>query len=143
MNPWGWTGVRSIGVHSWFSTYSIRVCVCVCVCVCVISHFYLCDPIDCSPPGSSIHGISRQEYWSGLPFPTPGNLPISGIKHISLCLPHWQADSLPLSHLGSLFNIQRDTEISRDLNVYLCIYMYICISKYICCLSSVCYNKIP
>ena len=28
------------------------------------------DPMDCSPPGSSVHGIfSRQEYWSGLPFP--------------------------------------------------------------------------
>ena len=27
----------------------------------------LCDPMDCSPPGSSVHGISQQEYWSGLP----------------------------------------------------------------------------
>ena len=26
-----------------------------------------CDPMDCSPPGSSIHGFSRQEYWNGLP----------------------------------------------------------------------------
>ena len=25
----------------------------------------LCNPLDCSPPGSSVHGISRQEYWSG------------------------------------------------------------------------------
>ena len=32
----------------------------------------LCDPVDCSPPGSSVHGFSRQEYWSGLPFPSPG-----------------------------------------------------------------------
>ena len=31
----------------------------------------LCDPTDGSPPGSSISGISRQEYWSGLPFPSP------------------------------------------------------------------------
>ena len=31
----------------------------------------LCNCVDCSPPGSSIHGISRQEYWSGLPFPSP------------------------------------------------------------------------
>ena len=29
----------------------------------------LCDPMDCSPPGSSVHGFSRQEYWSGLPCP--------------------------------------------------------------------------
>ena len=30
------------------------------------------DPMDCSPPGSSVHGIfSRQEYWSGVPLPSP------------------------------------------------------------------------
>ena len=29
----------------------------------------LCDPMDCSPPGSSVHGFSRQEYWSGVPLP--------------------------------------------------------------------------
>ena len=29
------------------------------------------DPMDCSLPGSSIHGISRQEYWSGVPLPSP------------------------------------------------------------------------
>ena len=37
------------------------VCVYVCVCVRVLSHFSLvktlCDPIDCSSPGSSVHGI--------------------------------------------------------------------------------------
>ena len=31
----------------------------------------LCDPIDSSPPGSSVMGFSRQEHWSGLPFPPP------------------------------------------------------------------------
>ena len=36
--------------------------------------------------------FSRQEYCSGLPFPTPGDLPDSGIKPASLHLPHWQAD---------------------------------------------------
>ena len=35
----------------------------------------LCDPMDWSLPGSSVHGISRQEYWSELPFPPPGALP--------------------------------------------------------------------
>ena len=33
------------------------------------------DPIDCSPPSSSVQGISRQEYWSGLPFSPPGESP--------------------------------------------------------------------
>ena len=31
----------------------------------------LCNPMGCSPPGFSVHGISRQEHWSGLPFPSP------------------------------------------------------------------------
>ena len=41
----------------------------------------------------------RQEYWSGLSFPSPGNLPDTGIKPGS---PPLQADSLRLSHQGSL-----------------------------------------
>ena len=43
-------------------------------------------------------GFPRQEYWSGLPCPPPGDLPNPGIKHVS---PALQADSLPLSHPGS------------------------------------------
>ena len=31
----------------------------------------LCNPMDCVSPGSSVHGIPRQEYWIGLPFPSP------------------------------------------------------------------------
>ena len=49
-------------------------------------------------------GFPRQEYWSGLPFPSPGDLPDPGIKHASPALqvvPTLQADSLPLSHQGS------------------------------------------
>ena len=57
----------------------------------------LCNPINSSPPGSSM-GFSRQEHWSGLPFPSPGDLSNPGIKPPS---PAWQADSVPLSHLGS------------------------------------------
>ena len=66
----------------------------------VLSHFSsetLCDPMDCSPPGSSIMEFSRQEYWSGLPFPFPGDLPDPGIEPGSLAL---QADSLPYEPQG-------------------------------------------
>ena len=42
--------------------------------------------------------FSRQGYWSGLPFPSPGDLPNPGIKPRS---PALQADSLPLSYKGS------------------------------------------
>ena len=44
--------------------------------------------------------FSRQEYWSGLPFPPPRDLSNPGIEPISLCLLHWQVDSLPLAPLG-------------------------------------------
>ena len=42
----------------------------------------LCDPKDCNPPGSSLcpWGFSRQEYWSGLPYPLSGDLPKPGIE---------------------------------------------------------------
>ena len=43
-------------------------------------------------------GFPRQEYWGGLPFPSPGHLSDPGIETGS---PAWQVDSLPLSHLGS------------------------------------------
>ena len=52
----------------------------------------------CSLPGSSVHGISQQKYWSGLPFPPPGDLIDPGMDPAS---PAWQVDSLPPSHLGS------------------------------------------
>ena len=45
-------------------------------------------------------GFPRQEFWSGLPCPPPGDLPDPGIEPAS---PALQADSLPLSHQGSPF----------------------------------------
>ena len=53
--------------------------------------------IPCQAPLSM--GFSRHAYWSGWPFPPPGDLPDSGIKPVS---PALQADSIPLSYLGSL-----------------------------------------
>ena len=44
-----------------------------------------------SLPGPSIHGIFQQEYWSGLPFASPGYLPNPGIEPGS---PTLQADAL-------------------------------------------------
>ena len=40
--------------------------------------------MDCGPPGSSVHGFSRQEYWSELLYPPPGDLPNPKIKPVSL-----------------------------------------------------------
>ena len=62
------------------------------MCVCVSQSCpTLCDPMDCSPPGSSVTEFSRQEYWSELPFPSPGDLPDPGMEPRSTAL---QADSL-------------------------------------------------
>jgi len=52
----------------------------------------LCDPMDCSLSGSSVLGFPREEYWNGLPCPSPGALPDPGIE---LRSPTLQADSLP------------------------------------------------
>ena len=57
-----------------------------------LSLVLLFDPVDCSPPGSSVMGFSRQECKSGLPFPSPGDLPNPGIEPGS---PALQADALP------------------------------------------------
>ena len=49
----------------------------------------LCNSLDSSPPGSSVHGILQARI---VPFPFPGDRPDPGIEP---GLPHWQADSLP------------------------------------------------
>ena len=58
-------------------------------------------PMVCSPPGSSAHGFSRQEYWNGLPFLPPGDLPDPGVEPTSLMSPALAGEFLTLP-LGSL-----------------------------------------
>ena len=50
------------------------------VCMCAQWCLILCDPMGCSPPGSSLQVFSRQGHWSRLPFPSPGTLPNPRIK---------------------------------------------------------------
>ena len=47
--------------------------------------------MDHSPPGSSVSGFSRQEYWCGLPCSPPGDLPDPGIEPTSLMSPALEA----------------------------------------------------
>ena len=63
---------------------------------CMRSVVSLCDPIDRTPPGSSLLEFSRQEYWGRLPFPSPGHLPDSGIEPMFLVSSLLQVDTLPL-----------------------------------------------
>ena len=51
----------------------------------------LCDPVHVAYQASLSMGFSRQEYWSGLPFPSPGDLPDSGTEPGS---PTLEADAL-------------------------------------------------
>ena len=62
----------------------------------------LCDPMDCTLPGSSVHGVSQARILEWVPFPSPGGLADPGIEPHLLHLLHWQVDSSPQCHLGSL-----------------------------------------
>ena len=78
-----WSG-RALMNTSYPLQYS---CVCVCVCACSQSCPTLCDPMDCSCRASLSMEFCRQEYWSGLLFPPPGDLPDPGIEPTSLVSP--------------------------------------------------------
>ena len=86
------------------------MCVCVCVCVCVLvakSSLLFVTPWIVAHQVPLSMGFSRQEYWSGLPFPSPGDLLDPGIKPMS---PELQSDSLPSEPQGKgahvkMFNI--------------------------------------
>ena len=79
----------------------------------------LCSPMNCNPPDSSIHGISQATIleWVSIPllqgiFPTQGSNP-----HLLHFL-HWEADSLPQSHLGSPLKINV-MKRSKQCGIYL------------------------
>ena len=66
-----------------------------CVCSVVSNH---CDPTDCSPPGSSVHGIFQKRIilqWSGLSFSPLGDIPNPEIEPTSPVSPALKVDSLP------------------------------------------------
>ena len=64
----------------------------------------LCNPVDCSPPGSSVLGILQARILERVAIPSPGDLPNPGIKPRS---PALQADSLPAEPLGKplIYNV--------------------------------------
>ena len=74
----------------------------------------LCDPMDCSPPGSSVHGILQARMWSGLLFPSAGDLPNPGIELRSSAL---QADSLPTELSGKPIERQKVIISERKPNI--------------------------
>ena len=74
-------------------------CVCCVLCAKLLqSCSTLCSPMDCSPPGSSVHAILQARILEWVSSPSPGDLPNPEIEPVSLgllCLLHLQAGSLP------------------------------------------------
>ena len=73
--------------------------------------------MDCSPPGSSLHGILQARILSRLPFPPPGDLPEPGIKPEA---PALQADSLPSEPPGKRIVFLRYPKYGVDTGTKLC-----------------------
>ena len=90
----------------------------------------LCNPMDCSWPGSSVHGIlqARIQEWVAMPSSRGYFQPMD--QTMSLVAPAWQTDSLLLSHHGSPWN---------KFNIYLFIVVLICLVLAVldlrCCLG--------
>ena len=76
---------------------SLHMCVCTLMVSCVR---VFANPWTIVCQISLSMGFPRQEYWSGLPVPTPGDLPDSGIETASLVCPALQVDSLPAEPSG-------------------------------------------
>ena len=72
---------------------------CTCYCLVAKSFSTLCDTMDCSLTGSSVHEISQAKILERVVIPFSRDLTNTGIESASLAL---EADSLPLSHQGSL-----------------------------------------
>ena len=78
---------------------SINLCCAVLSCFSCVQLFVTLWTVCLQAPLSM--GFSKQEYWSGLPCPPPGDFPNPGIKPASPTSPALPVDSLPLSHQGS------------------------------------------
>ena len=68
----------SVGMYKVsFTKVRLTQCRVFCLHACLVPQLcptVFCDPMDCSPPGSSVHGILQVRIWSGLPFPPPVDL---------------------------------------------------------------------
>ena len=84
----------------------------------LLGRVHLCDPVDCSPPGSSVHGISQARIleWVVIPFSRGSN---SGIKPTSPTshLLHWQTGSLPQMPLGKPIQCSLHTKKGDHLHL--------------------------
>ena len=92
----------------------------------------LCDPMDCSPPGSSVHEVLQariREWVSHVLF--QGIFPHPGIKPTSLRSLHWQVSSLPLVPPGKPC-VYVYTHTYMYICVYVCVYTHIYVYMCVC-----------
>ena len=84
------------------------VCVCVCVHVCVRAQSCpsLCDPRTVTHQALCPWNFPKQEYWIGLSFPLPGDLPDPGIKLASLPRSYFVSALCEFNFLGSILKIK-------------------------------------
>ena len=75
----------------------------------------LCDPVDCCPPGSSVHGILQAKILEGFSCPPPGDLPDANTESSSLHLLYWQAGSLLLVPPGKQVDFNSKPEFESQL----------------------------
>ena len=86
----------------------VCVCVCACACACMLSRVRLFETLWTIAHQASLSmGFSRQEYWSGLLFPSPGDLSDPGIKPASLAFP---------ALAGMVFTTEPHGKPHRELN---------------------------
>ena len=76
----------------------------------------LCDPMDCSVPGFSIMGFSRQEHWSGLSFPSPMHESESEVAQSCLTLSDPMDCSLPSSSIHGITLFNKDSILIQKRN---------------------------
>ena len=88
---------------------------CVCIFSCLVLSDSLATPWTVALQAPLSMGFSRQEYWSGFPFPPPGDLPTQGLSLRLLCPLHWQAGSLPLVPLGQPLALQGNPKMGFSL----------------------------
>ena len=104
--------VRMVKIPShWWTQGNFCICVCACSFSCV-RFFVTLWTVACQGPLSM--GFSRQEYWSGLPCPSPRDLPNPWIQPRLLCLLHWQVGFLLLAPPGKPLGILKSLICSLD-----------------------------
>ena len=112
----------------WLSLSFNIFCQCNCsYAVCLITQSYptLSNPMECSPPGSSVHGILQQEYWSGLPFPPPGDLLNPEIESGSLAPPVLAGGFLTTTLPGKPFSTSLAISQGRGLPSWAFFFLYL------------------